>query len=79
MYFSYDRNSDENLYPLSASDVREIIMMNRNGVKPDTLLPEPVSAAPEFVTAAGEGSITRFDKPRNKKKSRGGKKSRNGR
>ena len=78
MYFSYDRNSDENLYPLSASDVREIIMMNRNGVKPDTLLPEPVTAAPEFVTAVGEGSITRFDKPR-KKKGRGGKKPRNGR
>ena len=76
MYFSYDKNSDENLYPLAAEDVREIIMMNRNGIKPDSLMPEPVSSAPEFVTAAGEGSITRFDSPK-KKKHRGRKKPRN--
>ena len=76
MYFSYDRNSDENLYPLAAEDVREIVMMNRNGIKPDSLMPEPVSSAPEFVTAAGEGSITRFDSPK-KKKHRGRKRGRN--
>ena len=67
MYFSYDRSSDANLYPLSARDVVEIIKMNRNGIKPETLLPEPVKQNPEFVTAVGEGSISRFDSPKKKK------------
>ena len=68
MYFSYDRTSDANLYPLAAEDVREIIKMNRNGIKPESLLPEPVDKAPEFVTAVGEGSISRFDSPKRKKR-----------
>ena len=67
MYFSYDRTSDANLYPLAAEDVREIIKMNRNGLKPASLLPEPIERAPEFVTAVGEGSISRFDSPKKKK------------
>ena len=67
MYLSYDRSSDANLYPLSARDVVEIIKMNRNGIKPETLLPEPVKQNPEFVTAVGEGSISRFDSPKKKK------------
>ena len=67
MYFSYDKSSDANLYPLSARDVVEIIKMNRNGIKPETLLPEPVKQNPEFVTAVGEGSISRFDSPKKKK------------
>ncbi|MGM9791511.1 MAG: stage 0 sporulation family protein [Candidatus Cryptobacteroides sp.] len=68
MYFSYDKGSDANLYPLAADDVREIIKMNRNGIKPESLLPEPVDRAPEFVTAVGEGSISRFDSPKRKKR-----------
>ena len=68
MYFSYDKGSDANLYPLAADDVREIIRMNRNGIKPESLLPEPVDRTPEFVTAVGEGSISRFDSPKRKKR-----------
>ena len=68
MYFSYDKGSDANLYPLAADDVREIIKMNRNGIKPESLLPEPVDRTPEFVTAVGEGSISRFDSPKRKKR-----------
>ena len=68
MYFSYDKGSDANLYPLAAEDVREIIKMNRNGLKPESLLPEPVDRTPEFVTAVGEGSISRFDSPKRKKR-----------
>lgn len=75
MYFSYDKSSDAVLYPLSASDVREIIKMNRNGIKPESLCKEPEVASPEFVTAAGEGSISRFDSPK-RKKHHGGKKRR---
>lgn len=74
MYFSYDRTSDAQLYPLAASEVREIIKMNRNGVKPESLRSEPEPVSPEFVTAVGDDSISRFDSPRRRKggKSRGG-------
>lgn len=74
MYFSYDKTSDAQLYPLAASEVREIIKMNRNGIKPESLKSEPEPVAPEFVTAVGDDSISRFDAPRRRKggKGRGG-------
>ena len=74
MYFSYDRTSDAQLYPLAASEVREIIKMNRNGIKPESLRSEPEPVSPEFVTAVGDDSISRFDSPRRRKggKGRGG-------
>ncbi|MBR3563071.1 MAG: hypothetical protein IKN93_04520 [Bacteroidales bacterium] len=68
MYFSYDKHSDADLYALDAADVREIIKMNRNGVKPESLKSEPEPSAPEFVTAVGDDSISRFDAPKRKKK-----------
>ena len=67
MYFSYDKSSDANLYPLEAAEVMEIIKMNRNGLKPESLRSEPAPAAPEFVTAVGDDSITRFDTPKRRK------------
>ena len=67
MYFSYDKSSDANLYPLEAAEVMEIIKMNRNGLKPESLRSEPAPAAPEFVTAVGDDSITRFDTPKRMK------------
>ena len=76
MYFSYDSTSLANLYPLEASEVREIIKMNRNGIRPESLKSDVEPAAPEFVTAVGDDSITRFDEARKrkkKKKHRGGK------
>ena len=79
MYFSYDPNSFSNLYALPASDVKEIIAMNRNGVKPESLKTEPDVTAPEFVSAVGDDSITRFDETRKKKKrQRQGKPARSG-
>lgn len=73
MYFSYDKTSDANLYPLDACEVREIIKMNRNGIKPESLCEEPAPAAPEFVTAVGEDGINRFDTPKRRKNNRGGR------
>ncbi|MCR4571814.1 MAG: hypothetical protein K5652_06390 [Bacteroidales bacterium] len=70
MYFSYDKHSDADLYALDAADVREIIKMNRNGVKPESLKSEPEPVAPEFVTAVGDDSISRFDSPNRKGKRR---------
>ena len=83
MYFSYDKSSLAELYPLDASEVREIIKMNRNGIKPESLQSEPEPTVPEFITAVGDDSITRFDNPERKKRSRGrsgrgGQKGRNG-
>ena len=74
MYFSYDKTSDANLYPHAASEVAEIIKMNRNGIRPESLRSEPEQEAPEFITAVGDDSISRFDTPK-RKRSRGGKKN----
>lgn len=71
MYFSYEKSSDSNLYPLSADEVRDIVEMNRNGEKAESLRPEPVRRAPEFVSAVGDDSISRFDNPKRKKKPQG--------
>lgn len=74
MYFSYDPQSLANLYPLYAEDVWDIIRMNRNGEKPESLKNDSEPVAPEFVTAVGDDAINRFDEARKrkkKKKSRG--------
>lgn len=68
MYFSYDKGSLANLFPLAASEVREVIKMNRNGIKPESLKTEPEPEMPEFITAVGDDSITRFDSPGKKKR-----------
>lgn len=67
MYFSYEKGSLANIYPLDASEVREIIKMNRNGIRPESLKTEPEPEIPEFITAVGDDSITRFDTPKRKK------------
>ena len=77
MFFSYDKGSMADLYALSAEEVVEVIKKNRDGLKPESLKSEPDPVAPEFITAVGDDSITRFDKPAGKK-SRGGKGRGNG-
>ena len=77
MYFSYDPSSLANLYPLYAEDVWDIIRMNRNGEKPASLKNEEPTM-PEFVTAVGDDSISRFDETRkrkNKRKKKSGNKN----
>lgn len=68
MYFSYDPSSLANLYPLYAEEVWDIIRMNRNGQKPESLKDDSAPAAPEFVTAVGDDAINRFDEARKRKK-----------
>ena len=70
MYFSYDKSSDANLYPVPAAEVKEIQKMNRNGIRPVSLIPDVEPSSPEFITAVGEGSISRFDSPKKKRKNR---------
>ncbi|MBR5660900.1 MAG: hypothetical protein IKW99_05055 [Bacteroidales bacterium] len=78
MYFSYEKGSLTNIYPLTASEVREIIMMNRNGERPDSLKSDPEPIGPQFISAVGDDSITRFDKPK-KQKSRNRNRNRDNR
>ena len=67
MYFSYDKGSLSDLYVLTAEEVKEVIKTNRNGLKPESLKGDGSIEMPEFITAVGEGSISRFDKPSKKK------------
>ena len=76
MYFSYDNTSLANLYPLHAEDVWEIIKMNRRGEKPESLKSDVAPVAPEFVSAVGDDSITRFDETRKRKKKKRNNKNR---
>ena len=78
LYFSYDKNSLANIYPLTPDDVREIMEMNRHGEKPESLKGDISPASPEFVTSVGDDAINRFDRPsgknrKNRKKSRNNK------
>ena len=73
MSFSSAPNSLSNLITLPIERVREIISLNRRGVKVDTLVSENLTAVeyePDYVNVIGEDSITRFDKS---KKRRGGR------
>ena len=79
LYFSYEKGSLAQIFPLKAAEVREIQAMNRRGEKPSTLRPEDVSA-PEFITAVGDDAINRFDpekKKRRKNRGRGRGKNNN--
>ena len=54
-------------FPSPAEEVKEIISMNRAGRKAASLKGGVEVAAPEFVTAVGDDSITRFDAPKKRK------------
>ena len=80
LYFSYEKGSLAQMFPLSAEEVREIQQMNRRGEKPSTLRQEEV-IAPEFITGTDD-AINRFDsqkkKRRRKNRNRGRKPEANG-
>ena len=77
LYFSYEKGSLAQIFPLSADEVRDIQQMNRRGEKPVTLKQEEVSV-PEFVSAVGDDAINRFD-PEKKRKGRKGRNRNRGR
>ena len=79
LWFSYEKGSLAQVYPLSAAQVKEIQQMNRNGERPETLRPDETPSAPEFVTAVGDDAINRFDPERKKKRRKGGSKGRGNR
>ncbi len=79
MWYSYDPHSSVNITVVPIDRVKEIIAMNKEGKKPDTLLindknnPSDSSYAPEetsndYKNAVGDDAINRFDKKKKKKK-----------
>ena len=93
MWFSYDPHSLAKTYELPAERVKEYIKMNRDGKTIASLsdVQAQKDQAPEFKSAVGEGSLTRFDKqaqqrnngsgrrpdPRRRRHNRGGSKAPN--
>ena len=63
MWFSFDRNNMSNMFPLSADQVMQIRELNRHGKKGDSVIEKAKGSddAPEFVSAVGDDSISRFD------------------
>lgn len=69
LWFSYDRNSMANMHPLTSEEIIAIQQQNKKGIKPASLKEEKTSTkTPEFMSAAGEDSISRFDEKRKSNK-----------
>lgn len=70
MTYSAAPNFPKDLVELSLDRVKEIIAMNKNGEKPDSLNAQTKATAQPvgFATAVGEGVLTRFDKKKKKNK-----------
>ncbi len=87
MWYSYDQNSSANIHVVPIDRVKEIIALNKQGIKPDTLLVNDKNNAPDtavvkdpdsdYQNAVGSDSITRFDKAKRKKKKSGNKQNGN--
>lgn len=77
MFFSYIDEPD-NFIPLTVDRVKEVMEMNKNGVKPEDLsikivVPKIIEKKPDYENVVGQDSLTRFDhkkksKNKNKKK-----------
>lgn len=84
MFFSYTDEPD-NFIPLTVDRVKEVMEMNKNGVKPEDLsikivIPKIVEKKPDYENVVGQDSLTRFDqkkksKNKNKKKNEQNKQS----
>ena len=68
--YSTDKHLAANLEVISAQRTHEIIMMNRRGEKPLSLLEDNKSKAPNKPKDLLEDDINRFDKAKRKKKKR---------
>jgi len=68
--YSTERNAPVNTVTLTAAQAFEIIALNKNGVKPDSLKPEEdgKKGASPFGDLLNQDAINRFDKKKKKKK-----------
>ncbi|HEU4719640.1 MAG TPA: regulatory iron-sulfur-containing complex subunit RicT [Bacteroidia bacterium] len=72
MWYSFADEPDQ-FIPLSTDRVKEIIKLNKEGVKPEDIgavkdKKEAVEKAPDFENVVGQDSLTRFDKSKKKKR-----------
>ena len=69
MWFSRDPHSMSDMQPVTAKKVREMLAANRQGIKVASLYDKPLTNGEQngFKSAAGEESITRFDKKQKNK------------
>ena len=68
--YSTDKSMPANLVTIGASRIFEVIALNKQGVKPDTLNPDAETSRnehKEFGDIIGQDSVTRFDKKKKKK------------
>lgn len=72
MTYSTDKHAPVNCVTISSERVREIIAINKEGKKVESLLSpgESVDQRTEFVELVGQDNINRFDKAKKKKKKR---------
>ncbi len=70
MWFSYDQYNMANMKLLTAKEVKEIMALNKKGIKGESLLEETKSKSLDFLSAAGEESISRFDAEKTRRKGR---------
>ena len=68
MYFTYEKGSLSMLYPLKASEVKEIMELNRKGIKPETIKPAAEAVQKDFVATEDGDDISRFDNKKAAKK-----------
>lgn len=75
--FSSDQNSMVNVITIDTERVKEIIRLNKRGVKPEKLQRESevvdVKSEPSFTNVVGEESITRFDSTKQRPNPKGGR------
>ena len=71
LWYAYNDNDDYKWYQLTTEQVHEILSLNRNGEKAESLSEIEMIETTEkvsFEDAVGEDSLTRFDKPKSKKR-----------
>ena len=67
--YSTDKHVPSNLVTIDADRAREIVALNKRGVKPEFISQEqPDTDSPEFGDIIGQDSVTRFDRKNRKKR-----------
>lgn len=70
--YQYKKDDVPTFVELPVSRVKEIIELNKKGIKPDTLVGEieevELEQMPDYENVVGQESLTRFDKKKKKKK-----------
>ncbi len=71
MWYGFEGSGSPSLVPVPVERVKEVMAMNRKGQEPENLIEfDSVDSNPslEYTDAAGQGSLTRFEKETSKRK-----------